>query len=980
MIDLYASAALQPLELGLGLRLSLGAGGVAAAGMFPAPYSTWAFTKTEKIVDKPPLMISPVSDDGPYYPCAVDMSSIASFPYRWALYFSTDHSDDNTNNGVYLYLTNGNPTAASGWISYDDAVTAGSFDYLTAKPTANPIYHRHDINDAQVETPCVQIVGSKMVMTTQQQAFNGGTPGGRDQSTMRSLSNDGVNWTNGVLLLDTVVTLSVGDGHTGYFEWGPSVITGLINPDTGLQYQYVGYSLLGGQGRSTMGQWGTDDPVSGAWTRTGSMQKVAGRVTDGLPAGVQAAWIRLHMSTMRKVGQGYSIIMGIATSAFGGNPSVASIYEVLLDSAATSIIGAPILVLTHGAGGSFDEDELEAPSVIDLGSTWGLIYGATNGSNQNSIGAAAGPKRNQANTSFLALSPATPTTALYRNYDFTKLRSLPALLTQVKTGTTDPTLAFNSRGLCVTLDSGGTPAQNYLFDDEGFIPNDCQCVEWYVTAMASVTPSATRTPYIGLAQSKTDLPSAQTDMLWMDNGGSTSRLMTKNTKHGGSTVSTQSATYWGMGYGSDTVTNPYTTFPKSLGFRWFPQDGRLFLLGENRIEMEELTIPVGWDLTARVYPFFGTKSVGTLTDRVRSASLSVTPVAPALRDLSLSVNVMTVGHEAGTLIGAIQNRYSGSVITFDDPRIVASGNNLVIGTPAVGATTINATATETTSFGTHNTALSITVNAEAAFESETTALLARWVSTPTNYRKSRLNVFIAALKTAGIWTKLDGLHVVAPSGDDTYLNFKSTSFTLLPIGAPSAVADGYLAGDGSTSKFDTQFNPTTAPSAKFLANDASMFVYVVTENASGVAIMGSNNSTITPLSGTSFFGDVNGGATTSATVADSYGLHSVCKEEANFQRLYKDGNLLIRQSKTNAGLSNTTLHVCGRNGSSPTFATRHVAALGYGGNLSDSENAALFVALDTYLQELTGGGGAWSLAGGIWNDSGVWNDASVWED
>ena len=40
--------------------------------------------------------------------------------------------------GIWLYLSSGDPTQP--WVSYDDAVAAGHFDYLPSKPLANPIY------------------------------------------------------------------------------------------------------------------------------------------------------------------------------------------------------------------------------------------------------------------------------------------------------------------------------------------------------------------------------------------------------------------------------------------------------------------------------------------------------------------------------------------------------------------------------------------------------------------------------------------------------------------------------------------------------------------------------------------------------------------------------------------------------------------------------------------------------------------------
>lgn len=683
--------------------------GVAVLAAATGAVSSFSATKTRTAMEVPALM---ASNYGPYYPCLKNMSGVASFPYKWACYFSSDHDGGNVASGIYLYLTNDADPALADWISYDAAVTAGKFDYLATKPTANPIVHRHDVNGSSIETPWVEIYNGVVTMFVQQ---NDGS-GGRNQSTMRCTSADGIQFTTPTLLLNLPSNVAFGDGHTGYFRCAPNPFPALINPATGVKWRYVGYGLIGGSDRSVMAQWASDgDPQTGTWTLTAMLQKIAGRAMDAIP-GYALSWNTIDVNTARVVPQGVSVLMGGSTEGSGAVPRYANVYEVLLDTAGQQVIAPPIPVIARGAAGSFDFNEVDQATIGDAGTSWAILYQGVNSANKNQIGAATSPKRDLTQTNFPPFAIPNPSTYLRRSIQFNEYQAVPSLTTLVARGTVAPTFTYVTNGVQSTLDATTpTPGEAYFFDTEGFVPEDCEMVEFWVDAMMSVSSSGFRVPYIGMAAAK-DFPANQTDMIWFDNGGGTEKLCYKNYMVGGVATRAVSVDYFGFGYGGFAQVTPSSGSPKSLGFRWFPQQNRLIMLGQGRGEFEELAIPASWDKTKRLYPFFGTKADQNLVEQVKMLSVHVAPKVKALRDVTLSGTKFNAGTAAGTFVGRVLNRWQGSTITVDNPRlaIASDGARVVVGNTAATAGTFTANLTETHPLlGSRTTALTFTV-AQAA--------------------------------------------------------------------------------------------------------------------------------------------------------------------------------------------------------------------------------------------------------------------------
>ena len=162
---------------------------------------------------KPALFPTPanIPEPGPYYTCLVPMKDVESFPFDYALYFSPDHHRGE--GGIWLYVCSGDPTDASNWTSYDDAVVAGHFDHLVNKPAANPIHLDNVQGTGHTETPHANVIDGVVYLTYHKNGIE------HTQRTMLATSSDGVNFAriNGdddsvVLTYDVVEREDVSDG------------------------------------------------------------------------------------------------------------------------------------------------------------------------------------------------------------------------------------------------------------------------------------------------------------------------------------------------------------------------------------------------------------------------------------------------------------------------------------------------------------------------------------------------------------------------------------------------------------------------------------------------------------------------------------------------------------------------------------------------------------------------------------------------
>lgn len=555
----------------------------------------YAFTGGQMIIPRPAEM---GSDDGPYWPWVFDMREENSWPCDWAAYYSTDH-DAVGEDGIYLSIGIGETPATSTWYDYNTALSMGLFNSWGTKPASNPIF-RYTVSGGQTETPCVIKYGNDWALFAQQ--F--GLPGASNQATFRALSTDGLNFTFDKIVLTYPTGSSPGDGHTGYLRMA-------LNNFPGVSFNYVGYSLHGGQGDGFLCQVGCDNPITDDMTVIAVLQKQNGRVVEDINSGWVVKWNNAEPRSVTQVGRFWYMLVVLGSSTAGAGATNESTYWIPLADDGITIVGKPVLSLARGGGaGGIDTLQVANPNLIIVGDTIELVYQATNSSNLNVIAAATlDVTAPQSVTPFDLPEPANTVTT---THDFTSLSSIPADLTTITTGS--PTATFNT-GLEL---AGVNTEEIYVFLNAGIVPDNLDYIEWRIDAWRTDSANALRWPVFGLATTKA-LPSTFTNAIYCNNNNQTSgtnvgKLYKQQIIGGVGATAIRSTNYWGWGYNTSYAADA----PKAIGFRYFPSADKFFLIGESGQEMDSITLDVSFDTSLTYYPFFGIACKGAVTEKFDS--------------------------------------------------------------------------------------------------------------------------------------------------------------------------------------------------------------------------------------------------------------------------------------------------------------------------------------------------------------------------
>ncbi len=251
--------------------------------------------------------------------------------------------------------------------------------------------------------------------------------------------------------------------------------------------------------------------------------------------------------------------------------------------------------------------------------------------------------------------------------------------------------------------------------------------------------------------------------------------------------------------------------------------------------------------------------------------------------------------------------------------------------------------------------LALTRNKGVGYCPEALALFARFTTPPTAQRKGQINALIVALKTAGVWAKLDALHVLAAAdAQAARQNWIQDLYNATAVSSPTFTADRGYASDGASSYVDTNFNPATAGSPKFVQNSAYAALWSRTSAPSaspGLWFDGSDGVTINPrTAGNLMTWRINQGSadTTPAVVTDGAGLYSANRSGAATTRASRNGAQLATSTTASTAVNSNSL--CYGRISAATFVAFNFAAGVIGGSLTPTEDLALYNALLTYMQ------------------------------
>lgn len=242
---------------------------------------------------------------------------------------------------------------------------------------------------------------------------------------------------------------------------------------------------------------------------------------------------------------------------------------------------------------------------------------------------------------------------------------------------------------------------------------------------------------------------------------------------------------------------------------------------------------------------------------------------------------------------------------------------------------------------------------------EASALFARMSVQPDSTRKRLIDNLITSLKSNNLWTKLDAFYVFASHDSQaSLLNWVAVN-NCVAVNSPTFTTDRGYTGDGTTSYLNTQINPTTYPSPKFVQDNAHLGVWVNSDIVSGTMVdVGITNSNLNSHANASnvFNGPANSGTYSQSGGATTAVGHSMwTRDSATTGQYWKNGAAQSAITTTTTAIRNASMLVCASNTSNTgtvvpgSFSARLIEATHWGSNLSSTEVLAMKNSLQTYL-------------------------------
>jgi hypothetical protein len=224
---------------------------------------------------------------------------------------------------------------------------------------------------------------------------------------------------------------------------------------------------------------------------------------------------------------------------------------------------------------------------------------------------------------------------------------------------------------------------------------------------------------------------------------------------------------------------------------------------------------------------------------------------------------------------------------------------------------------------------------------------------PTDARKITINTCVLALKAAGVWSALDILYVLAAAdAQAARINWKNPGVkTLTAVNAPAFAADRGYTGNGTSSRLDTAWVPST-DGVNFTQDNASMWIWSRTSGQSALYDQGNISGAFLSalkLRGTTdvLTAYLNDAGTNVSSVTDASGFFGVQRPAAASKKVWRNGSQIGTAGTATTGIPPTAQWGLGANGSG--FSVREESALAWGASVSGSE-AAFYNAMLAYMQ------------------------------
>jgi len=211
---------------------------------------------------------------------------------------------------------------------------------------------------------------------------------------------------------------------------------------------------------------------------------------------------------------------------------------------------------------------------------------------------------------------------------------------------------------------------------------------------------------------------------------------------------------------------------------------------------------------------------------------------------------------------------------------------------------------------------------------------------------------IVSLKSAGVWSKLDGLKVrAAADSQAARLNWIADQYNCTPISSPAFTTDRGFTPDGAASYLDQGFNPTTAVGALFVLDNAHQGAWHLTDLANAGAVSFDFGNVTSRFSNSAALSTgIRANSTAATTSTDNYNTHKVWTRDASASwRYYNAGVISGADPRTDLSTSLTNFNFGTGRTAAASFGLNQEAVAHWGGYLTTVEVASMYAALSTYL-------------------------------
>ncbi len=246
----------------------------------------------------------------------------------------------------------------------------------------------------------------------------------------------------------------------------------------------------------------------------------------------------------------------------------------------------------------------------------------------------------------------------------------------------------------------------------------------------------------------------------------------------------------------------------------------------------------------------------------------------------------------------------------------------------------------------------------AAIDSAASAYSAAMTTPLTSGRLALVSTLVSGLKTAGIWSKLDWLLLLAnETSQGSRVNLRNPAKVATAVNSPTFTADRGWTGNGSSAHLDCGEAANLAPNVYSLNSAHAGTICTAQNTTGGSPSLGGVSDARLHLNmlgdgGTEVF-SINDATTSNSRASSSKLGHRIAARGASAtKRAYFNGALVATVSVTSAAQPAGNLCVLRR---STIYSPDRIGVFHSGSNLTDSEVSTLYTLLTAYLDAIGAG-------------------------